>query len=221
MLIHCYDGKNQLFSLYDHPDADHTAVGTNTAANLYPFSRDFKPGLIFLNDGTQKSGLIKWFAAQEEKLIFRENEKAPKQKFPPEDLAGFQVDSFRFRSISGFAVYGNDFALMGKMSEIKHTFGQLLDSGKVNTYLVYYSGYNAMGGSIQSYVNILFERKTDSENVYVAYPVEMRMKDKKFEKVKDNLLTFFIDYPEITAKIQTLQQQSGLTELLNTVKTIH
>jgi hypothetical protein len=194
------------------------ALSAQIQQPTYPFSRDFKPGLILLNDGSQKSGLIKWFAAQEEKLIFRENEKAPKQKFPPEDLAGFQVDSFRFRSISGFEVYGNDFALLGKMSEIKHTFGQLLDSGKVNTYLVYYSGYNALGGSIQSYVNILFERKTDSGKVYAAYPVEVRMKDKKFEKVKDNLLTFFIDYPEVAEKIKTLQQQNGLAELLDLVK---
>ena len=187
----------------------------------YPFSRDFKPGLIFLNDGSQKSGLIKWFAAQEEKLIFRENEKAPKQKFPPEDLAGFQVDSLRFRSISGFNVYGNDFALMGKMSEIKHTFGQLLDSGKVNVYLVYYSGYNALGGAMQSYVNILFERKTDSGNVYAAYPVDIRMKDKKFEKVKDSLQIFFNSYPEIADKIKTVQQQEGLAEILNMVKNIN
>ena len=196
-------------------------LSAQTQQPSYPFSRDFKPGLIFLNDGTQKSGLIKWFAAQEEKLVFRENEKAPKQKFPPEDLAGFQVDSFRFRSISGFEVYGNDFALQGKMSAIKHTFGHLLDSGRVNTYLVYYSGYNALGGAIQSYPNFVFERKTDSGNIYVAYPVEIRMRDKKFEKVKENLLSFFWDYPEIVEKIKTLQQQSGLAELLNQVKKLN
>jgi hypothetical protein len=187
----------------------------------YPFSRDFKPGRIFLNDGTQKSGLIKWFAAQEEKLLFRENEKAPKQKFPPEELAGFQVDSFRFHSISGFAVYGNDFALLGKMSEIKHTFGQWIDSGKVNAYLVYYSGYNALAGAAQSYLNIVFERKTDSGNIYAAYPVDLRMKDKKFERVKDNLQAFFSGYPEAAEKIKTLQQQNGVAEILNLVKNLH
>lgn len=133
-------------------------LSAQTQQPSYPFSRDFKPGLIFLNDGTQKSGLIKWFAAQEEKLVFRENEKVPKQKFPPEDLAGFQVDSFRFRSISGFEVYGNDFALQGKMSAIKHTFGHLLDSGRLNTYLVYYSGYKAIPNWRPSY-SILASRK--------------------------------------------------------------
>jgi hypothetical protein len=194
------------------------SLAAQTQQPSYPFSRDFKPGLIFLNDGTQMSGLIKWFAAQEEKLIFRENEKAPKQKFPPEELAGFQVDSFRFRSISGFEVYGNDFALLGKMSAIKHTFGHLLDSGKVNTYLVYYSGYNALGGAIQSYPNIVFERKTDSGNIYAAYPVEIRMRDKKFEKVKENLLSFFRDYPEIVEKIKTIQQQDNITEIVNMFK---
>ncbi|HLA57350.1 MAG TPA: hypothetical protein VK622_01245 [Puia sp.] len=187
-------------------------------AQPYPFARDFAKGVIYFPDSTQKSGLIKWFPAQEEKLIFRENEKAPKQKFPPEELAGFQVDTFKFRSISGFQVYGNDFALLGKMSEINHTFGQLLDSGKVNSYLVYYSGYNALAGSAQSYLNILFEKKTDSGFVYAAYPVAMRMKDKKFEKVKDNLQSFFRDYPEIAEKIKTIQQQDGVTEILNMVR---
>ncbi len=194
------------------------ALTAQTAAPSYPFARNFVPGIIFLNDGSQKSGLIKWFPAQEEKLLFRENEKAPKQKFPPEDLAGFQVDSFRFRSISGFDVYGNDFAVLGKMSAIKHTFGQWLDSGRVNCYLVYYSGYNALGGSIQSYANALFEKKTDSGLVYAAYPVAMRMKDKKFERVKDNLQDFFKDYPEIADKIKSIQQQDGFSELLKLIK---
>jgi hypothetical protein len=194
------------------------SLTAQTEAPSYSFVRNFVPGIIFLNDGSQKSGLIKWFPAQEEKLIFRENEKAPKQKFPSEDLAGFQVDSFRFRSISGFDVYGNDFALLGKMSAIKNTFGQWLDSGKVNCYLVYYSGYNALAGAAQSYANILFEKKTDSGWVYAAYPVNMRMKEKKFERVKDNLQVFFKDYPEIADKIKTIQQQDGFSELLMLIK---
>jgi hypothetical protein len=106
------------------------SLAAQTESLSYPFARNFVPGIIYLNDGSQKSGLIKWFRAQEEKLLFRENEKAPKQKFPPEDLARFQVDTFRFRSISEFEVYGSDFALLGKMSKINHTFGQWLDSGK-------------------------------------------------------------------------------------------
>jgi len=187
----------------------------------YPFTRNFITGVIFLNDGTQKSGLIKWFPAQEEKLVFRENEEATRQKFPPEELTGFQVDSFRFHSISGFEVYGNDFALLGKMSKINHTFGELLDSGKVNSYLVYFSGYNALAGVNQSYANIVFEKKTDSGYVYAAYPVGIRMKDKKFERVKDNLQIFFRDYPEIEDKIKTVQQQDGFSGILELVKKLH
>ena len=187
----------------------------------YSFSRNFVQGVIFLKDSTSKAGLIKWFPAQEEKLVFRENEKAPKQKFAPDDLAGFKVDSFRFHSISGFEVYGNDFALLGKMSKINHTFGQWLDSGKVNIYLVYYSGYNALGGSIQSYGNFIFERKTDSGYVYAAWPVYIRMKEKKFEKVKDNLLIFFRDYPEVAEKIKALQQQDGFAPILEVVKKLN
>jgi hypothetical protein len=184
----------------------------------YPFARNFMPGVIFLKDNTQKTGLIKWFPAQEEKLIFRESEKAPKQKFPPEELAGFQVDSFRFRSISEFEVYGNDYALLGKMSKINHTFGLLLDSGKVNSYMVYYSGYNALGGSVQSYANMLFEKKTDSGYRYAAFPVAMRMREKKFERVKDNLQSFFSDYPEIADKMKFLRQEDDFVDILNLLK---
>ena len=166
-----------------------------------------EPDVFRRPDCTNRSTIISLF-----------QEKAPKQKFPPEDLAGFQVDSFRFRSISGFDVYGNDFPLPGKMSAIKHTFGQWLDSGRVNCYLIYYSGYNALGGSIQSYANALFEKKTGSGLVYAAYPVAMRMKDKKFERVKDNLQDFFKDYPEIAEKIKTIQQHDGFFELLKLIK---
>jgi hypothetical protein len=184
----------------------------------YPFARDFVSGIIHLPDGSEKTGLIKWFPAQEEKLVFRENDKAPKQKYRPEELAGFSVDSFRFRSISEFEVYGNDFALLGKMSKINHTFGQLIDSGKVNSYLVYYSGYNALAGAIQSYLNIVFEKKTDSGKLYAACPVALRMKDKKFEKVKDNLVSFFSEYPAVVEKIKSFQKVDGSAQILEIVK---
>lgn len=196
-------------------------LAAQTESPSYSFARNFVPGIIFLNDSTQKSGLIKWFPAQEEKLVFRENEKAPKQKFPPEELSGFQVDTFKFRSISGFEMYGNDFALLGKMSKVNHTFGQLLDSGKVNSYLVYYIGYNALAGSAQSYVNILFEKKTDSGYIYAAFPIAMRMRDKKFEKAKDKLQSFFRDYPDLAEKIKAIRQQDGVTEILNMVKRLN
>jgi hypothetical protein len=190
-------------------------------AQSYPFARDFAQGVIRFPDSSQKSGLIKWFPAQEEKLIFKENEKASKQKFSPEELAGFQVDTFRFRSISGFEVYANEFTLQGKMSKVNHTFGRLLDSGKINSYLVFYSGYNALAGTAQSYPNILFEKKTDSGYVYAACPVDVRMKEKKFDKIKDDLQIFFSDYPEIAQKIRMLQQQDGFAEILNLIKKLN
>jgi hypothetical protein len=193
-------------------------INHTRAQSAYPFASNFTRGIIQFPDGSQKTGLIKWYPAQEEKLIFRENEKAPKQKFPPEELAGFQVDSLRFRSISEFKVYGNDFVLLGKMTKVSHTFGQLIDSGKVNSYLVYYSGYNALAGSPQSYLNILFEKKTDSGYVYAAFPVDMRMRDKKFEKVKDSLILFFSDYPAVAEKLKFLRQQDDFTDILNLLK---
>ena len=60
-------------------------------AQDHPFSRDFVKGVIIQKNSSRKPGFIKWFPAQEEKLIFRENEKAPKEKYSPEELSGFQV----------------------------------------------------------------------------------------------------------------------------------
>jgi hypothetical protein len=190
-------------------------------AQTYPFARDFAAGTIQLPDGSSTSGLIKWFPAQEEKLIFKKDEKASRQKYRPEELAGFQVDSFRFRFLSAFEVYGNDWALLGKMTKVNHTFGQLLDSGKINSYLVFYSGYNALRGAAESYANLLFEKKTDSGYVYAAYPVAMRMKEKKFERVKENLLSFFSNYPTMAEKIKTFQQTDGVSELLPMIKNLN
>ncbi len=144
------------------------ALSAQVQQPVYPFARDFVSGTIFMNDSSQKSGLIKYFPAQEEKLVFRENEKAPKQKFPPGDLAGFQADTFRFRSISEFEVYGNDFALLGKMSKINHIFGQLLDSGNVSCYLVYYSGYNALPVRT-SHIQTSFLRKKRTADIHMQH----------------------------------------------------
>jgi hypothetical protein len=187
----------------------------------YSFTKNFVPGIITLKDSSQRSGQIKWFADQNEKLKFRENDNADTKKYMPEDLIGFATDTLKFRSLFNFEAYSTDFALLGKTTKIKQCFGQLLDSGKFNIYLVFISGYNALAGGIQTDLNFVFERKTDSANQYVAYPFAMRMKDKRYESAKENLYTFFKDYPAIIDKIKTYKQQDDFFAIVDLMKSLN
>jgi len=187
----------------------------------YPFAKDFTIGRITLRDGTQKLGYMKWFPAQEEKLIFRENSDGEKRKYKPEELQGFTSDTMKFISLSNFEVYAADYALLGNKSNVKHSFGQLLDSGKFNIYLVYFSAYNALSGSMLSYPNILFEKKSDSGFLYAAYPVDIRMTDKKYEKAKEGLYLFFNGYPEIVEKIRLYKKQDSFFGVIDFIKNLN
>src|SRR6187402_2214242 len=102
----------------------------------YPFAKDFVRGAIIFKDSSQKTGQIKWFPHQNEKLKFRVTEIGEVVKYSPEEIAGFSADTLRFVSLYNFDVYSDNYALLGKTSSIKHTFGQLLDTGKFNIYLV-------------------------------------------------------------------------------------
>ncbi len=187
-------------------------------AQNYPFVKDFVRGTIVFKDSTKKEGQIKWYPAPGEKLKFREKETGKTIKYTPEELLGFYVDSLKFVSLFNFEVYAAQYALLGKKLTVKQTFGQLLDSGRFNIYFVDVPEYNALSGSVQSYPNFLFEKKTDSGHQYVAYPWAVRMRDKKYENAKENLFVFFADYPEIIAKIKLFRQQDNFFEIIDLMK---
>jgi hypothetical protein len=187
----------------------------------YPFAKDFVKGEIILKDSGKKAGLIKWYPDPGEKLKFKETENAGTKKYSPEDLLGFTVDSFQFVSLFNFEMYANDNVLFSKTSKIKHSFGQLLGGSTFKVYLVMSSGYNAVSGATQTYTNFLFEKKTDSDLQYAAFPFMMRMKDKRFEKAKDELYIFFKDHPEIIDKIRACKQQDNFFEIIDLVKKVN
>ena len=193
----------------------------SASAQNYPFANDFSIGSILLNDGTQKLGYIKWFPAQEEKLIFREDADGEKKKYKPEELHGFIVDTLKFISLSNFDVYAADYAFLGNTSHVKHSFGQLIDSGSFTIYLVLFRSYDALSGTIESYPNFLFERKTDSGFQYAAFPYDIRMTDKKYERAKENLFIFFRDYPEITERIKLYKRQDSFLDIIMSMKKIN
>lgn len=187
----------------------------------YPFAKNFVNGTILLPDSTQQSGQLKWFPDPGEKLRFRENEKADFVKYTPEQLLGFTVDTLKFVSLSDFNVYASDYAILGKMTKIKHSFGQLLFRGHFIIYFVQFATYNALAGGIQQYPNFLFEKRTDSGNIYAAFPIAMRMRDKKFQKIKDDLLLFFTDNPGIVEKIKGFKQEDDFFDLINLMKKLN
>lgn len=190
-------------------------------AQTYPFAKDFKSGVIYLRDSTRKMGQLKWFPSQNEKLRFREHEKGETQKYSPEDVFGFAVDTLRFASLHNLNVYAENYGLLGMTSRIKHTFGQIVDMGRINVYYVLVTGYNALGGAIQTYPNFIFEKMEDGQNVVVSYPFGIRMRDKKYENAKEDLYAFFQDHPEVVEKIKGYKQQDSFFHIIELVKAIN
>lgn len=184
----------------------------------YPFARNFVSGIIILKDSTQRNGQVKWFPHQNEKLKFRESENDDTKKYSPEDLIGFKVDTLKFVSLFDLEVYADDYALLGKTTKIKHTFGQLLDSGSYNIYFVQITDYSPISGAIQKYSNFIFEKRAGNSYQFAAYPFLIRMKDKKYEKAKENLYVFFKDYPDIIEKIKSFRQPDDFFEIIKLMK---
>jgi hypothetical protein len=186
----------------------------STYGQEYPFTKTFVNGSIILKDSIQKTGQIKWFPAPTEKLKFKQDENAGVTKYSPEDLIGFNVDTLRFVSLFNFDAYA-DYALLGKPIKIKHTFGQLLDSGVFNIYFVLIPAYNALAGGIETYSNFLFEKRVGNNYQYAAYPFATRMKDKRYEQAKENLYIFFKDYPDIIEKIKAYNQRDNFFDIIS------
>ncbi len=184
----------------------------------YPFAKDFVKGAIIFKDSSHKAGQVKWFPHQNEKLKFIESEKAETTKYSPEEILGFSADTFKFVSLYNFNAYSDNYALLGKTSNIKHTFGQLPEAGKFRIYFVLITGYNAISGAIQTYPNFLFQNTQDNTAGLVAYPVAIRMKNKKYNKAKENLYILFKDYPDIIEKLKNYKQQDNFYEIINMVK---
>lgn len=187
------------------------------AQPTYPFARDFTNGKIFINDSTQITGQIKWLPHQNSKLQFRQNENAATDKYAPGEITSFSTDKLVFKALFDLDVYAESYPLIGKTTRIKHTFGEVLSTGIFNIYYVMVTGYNPVSGVAEIYPNIYFEKKVNNEYVYAAYPIGIRMKDKKYEKAKEQLYVFFKDYPGITDQIKLYKKQDDFFKIVATI----
>ncbi len=183
-------------------------------AQTYPFARNFTNGKIFLNDSSQLDGQVKWWPHQNSKLQFRLNENAATNKYAPGEIMSFSTGKLVFKALFDLDVYAESYPLIGKTTRIKHTFGEEISTGIFNIYYVLITGYNPVSGVAEIYPNVYFKKKVNNKSVYAAYPSGIRMKDKKYEKAKENLYIFFEDYPEIIEKIKRYKQQDDFFQIV-------
>ena len=195
-----------------------TCFFATASAQDYPFSRNYYEGFIILKNSTRIDGYIKWMPDQTVKLRFMKKLNSSTEKYAPEDLQGFQVDSFRFISLFNFNVYAEQYDYFGTTTKIKSDFVQLIDSGAFTIYLANTSGYNH-NGDLQYYSNYVFQKKTKDGFQYAAYPIgNLSADNNKFARVKAELREFFKDYPAVVEKLRNLKQEEDFSETVDLMK---
>jgi hypothetical protein len=186
----------------------------------FPFVQDFKNATITFQDGTKKNGFVKWNTNQNERLRFKEAKNSEVVRYSAVEIINLSVDSLIYEPLFDVEVYAENYPLLGKTSTLKQSFGQLLHSGTINIYFVVYHGYEPMTGS-GVFQNIVFEKVSGDKKEYAAYPIGIRMKDKRYEAAKEKLYLFFANYPTIVDKIKAFEKQQDFFDITNFVKTFH
>ena len=60
---------------------------------------------------------------QNERLRFKQTEKGDIQKYSAREIKGFEVDTFKFNSLTDIEIYGDSYPLLGKTSTLKQSLG--------------------------------------------------------------------------------------------------
>lgn len=159
-----------------------------------------------------------WTAHQNQKLKFRTGRADEPEKYGPDELLGFTVDSFTFVPLKDVRVWAES-AWLGKTSRIDHLFAQRLYVGTYTVHAAHVQLYDGVSGAIQPYINVLFQRTGTTERP-VPLPMYQRMKDQRFEKVKEPLYALFADQPSIVEHLRALRKEDDLGTLLALVRAI-
>ena len=141
----------------------------------YPFGKHFTAGTIMLKDSTVKTGYIKYPLNRSEKIRFRENIGSASKRYSAKQLLGFKVDSFNFVSLSNFKAIANNYPVFASRSKVKNVFGEQIEQGKINTFLVYVHCYDATSKSWDTYPNVVFEKMDKGQQQFATYPYKVRM----------------------------------------------
>lgn len=186
----------------------------------YPFATAFAGGKVILKDSSELDGQIKWYPSQNDKLSFRTDENKKPVKYTPDEIAGFSSEDLKFVPLHHFTAFADNYALIGTPTKIESTFGQVISEGKFNIYLTSIRGYNAVARTAEDYLNFVFQKSADPEKKLYAYPYLIRMKDKKYEKAKENLYILFKDYPEITEMIKQFKKEGSFLKIIEMIENI-
>jgi len=187
----------------------------------YAFAKEFADGKVMLKDQSELTGQIKWYPSQNDKLSFRTDEKEKPVKYTPNDIVSFSSENMKFIPLYNFSAYAENYALIGSPTKITETFGEVISEGKFNIYFTSIRGYNAIARVTEDYQNFIFQDSNDPEKKLYAYPYMIRMKDKKYEKAKENLYTLFKDYPEVIEKIKVFKKENNFLEIIKMVEDIN
>jgi hypothetical protein len=187
----------------------------------YSFATEFTTGKVVLKDLSELNGQIKWYPSQNDKLSFRTNEKEKPTKYTPNDIVSFSSENVNFIPLHNFTAYADNYALIGIPTKIEDTFGEVVLEGKFNVYFTSIRGYNPISRMSEDYQNFVFQDSNDPEKKLYAYPYIIRMKEKKYEKAKENLYILFKDYPEIIEKIKAFKKENNFLEIIKMVEDIN
>ena len=190
-------------------------------AQDYSFTKDFIKGKITLKDSSIIEGELKWFPSQNSDVKFRKNKDQKTIKYSPNEVINFSVENIKFVPLKNFTAFAEHYALIGKTSEIKETFAQVISEGKFNIFFVYITGYDPISNKIQNYENFVFQNSQDNEKKLYSYPYLIRIKEKKYENAKENLYALFKDYPQIIEKIKNYKKEDNFLEIIDVVKNLN
>lgn len=187
-------------------------------AQEYSFAKDFVAGKVTLNDLSELNGELKWTPSHDSDLKFRKTKDDKVIKYNPNEIIGFTVDKMSFVSLKNLVVYSDNYALIGQTTKIKESFAQVVSKGKFNIYLITIAGYNPISRTREDYVNFILQDSSNDNNKFYAYPYLIRMKEKKYEKAKEDLYLLFKDYPEVIEKIKNYQKENSFLEIIEMIR---
>ncbi len=171
----------------------------------------FEKGVVIKLDSTEMTGWLKFYKSQAAKLKYKQQTDSDVERFDPDEILGFQIGDEKYVSLKNIEVH----EALGVKTKEKKCFGQVLETGAVNLYLIPYIGYNAITQTSAYYPNLFLKKKTGEQ---VSVPYTQRIKKGKVEKVKAELAEFFKDNATLVAEINKIGRESEFREIPDLVK---
>lgn len=175
------------------------------------FNQHFTSGYYIANDGSRHNGLLKIYPTQYDNLKFKSGKNSKTAKLDPSDILQFTIDTTIFESLYSIEAIG----AMGIRHTVKSCFAKSVDKGRINMYLIYFSDYNPISGSIQIFQNLVLIK---SNRKQMVIPILQRVKKKLINETKEELKLFLGNQPMWNSKIEDIAKSNGMIETIDIVK---